>query len=128
MVANWSEVNGEMPGFSGSCELAVGEVAVPLVPFAPLPGSSGASFSLAARSCPVVAGTSHGALSTAAKSDRSTLGSPVKVLGSATSTDLSRVPGRSPSRAMESARNRWMVMVPSAFEEVWATVLLSDSS
>ena len=62
---------------------------------------------LADRSCSVVAGVSHGAVATAAKRDRRTVGSPANVRGSAISTDRLRVPGRSPSRAIESARNRW---------------------
>ena len=71
---------------------------------------------------------SHGAFATAAKRDRSTAGSPANVRGSAISTDRFRVPGRSPKRAIESARNRWMVMAPVAFAEVCATVLLRGSS
>src|ERR1035437_3216664 len=132
IVASWSEVNGEMPGLSRSAAVGVAavevgeDVVIPLVPVAPWLGTGATS--LAASSCSVVVGISHGALATAANRDRRTAGSPANVLGSATSTDRLGVPGRSPSSAMESARNRWMVMAPVAFDEVWATVLLRDSS
>jgi len=105
--------------------VAGGEVGVALSPALLL---SGAIFVLSARSCSVVVGTSQGALATAAKRARSTAGSPAKSLGSAISTERWRVPGRSPSRAMESARNCWIVTAPVAFVEVWATVLLRDAS
>src|SRR5450631_3515012 len=136
ILASWTGVNGEVPGSSASGAVGpgagTGAVAVVLVPFAtlvPLSSASGGSFVLADRSCAVVAGVSQGAsLATAANRDRRTVGSPANVRGSATRTDRLRVPGRSPSRAIESARNRWMVTAPDALDDVWAKVLLSGSS
>jgi len=133
VVASPAEVNGEVPGLSGSEAVfdTGGGVAVSgdsAVPVGPTPGTSGASPSLAVSSCPVVVGISQGVLAMAAKKWRSTVGSPANVRGAATSTDRLRVPGRSPSRAMESARNRWMVTAPVELAEVCASVLLRASS
>jgi hypothetical protein len=130
ILASRSGLNGEVPGLSRSGVLGLGVlVGDALVdPFVPVPVTSGASFLLAARSWSVLAGTSQGALATAAKRDWSTAGSPANVRGSATSTERLAVPGRSPSKAIESARNRWMVTGPFARDEVCATVLLRGSS
>jgi hypothetical protein len=134
-VPSLSVDSGETPGLSSSPSLgagfsvgdAGGDVGGLLV-VVESPGVSDFSFWLVTRSLPVVVGTSQGAWAMAANRERSTVGSPAKVLGSATSTDRPRVPGRSPRRAMESARNRWMVTAPDALDEVCATVLLRGSS